>query len=390
MNRRERLMATLRGKPVDRPAVCFYEIGGFMVNPADPDPYNIYNAPDWQPLLRLAEEHTDLIRMMSPVRARSIDPTGSANAAAWHEFFQDETTTDPDGTRITRTTVKIAGRTLTQVTRREMHLDTVWTTEHLLKDMDDVEAYLQLPDEIFAETIDVGPLLAEEQRLGDRGIVMVDTEDPMCAAAALFSMEDYSIFALTEQAAFHRLLEKFAPRILARTAQVSRIFPGRLWRIYGPEYASEPYLPPSLFDEYVVRHTGPMVRAIREHCGFARIHCHGHIRNILDSIVGMGADALDPIEPPPQGDVSLAYVRERYGRQLVLFGNLEISDIELLPPAEFDAKVRQALAEGTAGTGRGLIIQPSASPYGRVIAPRTLRNYEAIVRIVTEWKGAGS
>ena len=59
MTRRERLMATLRGEPVDRPAVSFYEIGGFPIDPADPDPYNIYNAPDWQPLLQLAEEHTD-------------------------------------------------------------------------------------------------------------------------------------------------------------------------------------------------------------------------------------------------------------------------------------------------------------------------------------------
>ena len=108
-------MATLRGEPVDRPAVNFYEIGGLPIDPADPDPYNIYNAPDWQPLLKLAAEHTDLLRMMSPVRARSIDPIGAA--------------------------------------------------------------------------------------------------------------------------------------------EVSRRFPGRLWRIYGPEYAAEPCLPPRLFNEYVVRYT---------------------------------------------------------------------------------------------------------------------------------------
>ena len=35
-------MATLRGEPVDRPSVSFYEIGGFQINPTDPDPYNIY------------------------------------------------------------------------------------------------------------------------------------------------------------------------------------------------------------------------------------------------------------------------------------------------------------------------------------------------------------
>ena len=99
MIRRERLMATLRGEPVDRPAVNFYEIGGFTVDPADRDSYNIYNSPDWQPLLELADEHTDIIRMMSPVRARSIDPTGSAAGAFGTSSFmrRRRTTAARDG-----------------------------------------------------------------------------------------------------------------------------------------------------------------------------------------------------------------------------------------------------------------------------------------------------
>jgi hypothetical protein len=32
MTRRERLTATMQGHPVDRPAVNFYEIGGFSVD----------------------------------------------------------------------------------------------------------------------------------------------------------------------------------------------------------------------------------------------------------------------------------------------------------------------------------------------------------------------
>ena len=383
MTRRERLMATLRGEPVDRPAVCLYEIGGFRVDPADPDPYNIYNASDWQPLLRLAEERTDLIRMMSPVRARSIDPTGPASAA-WRAFFREETS-ERDGVRTTRTTLQVGGRTLTQVTKRERDVDTVWTTEHLLKGADDARAWLQVPDDVFNERIDLAPLRAEEAALGDRGIVMVDTEDPMCAVAALFSMEDYTVLALEEPDLFHRLLEKASRYIQARTEAVSRQFPGRLWRIYGPEYATAPYLPPRYFEEFVVRYTGPMVRAIRAGGGFARIHCHGRLRGVLDLIAGMGADALDPIEPPPWGDMTLSEVRERVGGQMVLFGNLEISDIESLPPAKFEEKVKRALAEGTAGAGRGFVLQPSASPYGRTISERTLANYETIVRLAESW-----
>ena len=65
MNRRERLMATLRGETVDRPAVSFYEIGLKKRNPDDPDEFNVYNGPTWRPLVELAEEQTDVIRLTS-------------------------------------------------------------------------------------------------------------------------------------------------------------------------------------------------------------------------------------------------------------------------------------------------------------------------------------
>jgi uroporphyrinogen-III decarboxylase len=383
MNRRQRLMATLRGEPVDRPAVNFYEIGGFKVDPDDPDPYNVYNAADWRPLLQLAEEHTDIIRLMSPVRTRSVDPSVPYSSDARREFFTEETVEEKDW-RITRMTVTVAGRTMTQTTKRQRDLDTVWTTEHLLKDVDDLRAYLELPDEAFAESIDISPLEAEEAELGDKGIVMVDTEDPLCAAAALLSMEDYTVIALTEPSLFHCLLEKTAGYIHARTEQVSRDLPGRLWRIYGPEYATPPYLPPRLFDEYVVRYTGPMVRMIQANGGYARIHSHGRVRDVLDHIVGMGADALDPIEPPPLGDVHLRYVRQRYGDRLVLFGNIEVADIENLPTDRFREIVKRALDEGSAGAGRGFVLMPSAAPYGRTISATTMRNYETMVRLVEQ------
>lgn len=381
MTRRERLMATLQGKPVDRPAVSLYELGGFRIDPIDPDPYNVYNSPDWRPLLELTENHTDLIRMMSSVRACSQDPKGASAASRWGEFFH-ETTKDDGHVRVTRTVVNAGGRTMIQATAREWNLNTVWTTEHLLKSVEDVEAYLTIPDEVFAETINVAPLEVEDAALGDRGIVMVDTEDPLCAAACLFSMEDYTTLAFTEPDLFRRLLDKMARRILPRTEEVSRRFPGHLWRIYGPEYASEPYLPPDLFKEYVVRYVEPMARAIQRHGGKVRIHSHGRLRNILPLIAEMGVDALDPIEPPPQGDVELREVRAQYGKQWVLFGNLEIADIETLPTPQFVEKVKRALEEGTAGEGRGFVLMPSASPYGRDISSLCLKNYESIIKLV--------
>jgi len=384
MSRRERLMATLQGRPVDRPAVNFYEIGGFAIDPCDPDPFNVYSDPSWRPLLQLAEQHTDLIRMRSAVRSRSWDPQtapAARNPGDCHSELVHIQESIEGEWRCTRVMVHIGDRTLSSTRRRSPAADTVWTTEHLLKSVEDLQAYLELPDDFFAEEIDTASLITEDGKLGDRGIIMVDTEDPICAAASLFSMEDFVIIAMTEQRLFHRLLERLSQFLLARTQRASEAFPGHLWRVYGPEYAAEPFLPPRLFREYVVRYTGPMVKAIQKHGGFARVHCHGRLRAILDDIVAMGADATDPIEPPPQGDVELDYVRQNYGDRLVLFGNIELRDIELMEPAEFRRVVEKTLAEGTRGHGRGFVLMPSSAPNGRHISSRILKNYETMVQL---------
>ena len=368
-------MATLRGRPVDRPAVSFYEIGGFDVDPDDADEFNVYADPSWRPVLHLAEEHTDLIRMRSAA-------TTPAPENCHQDFFHTETYRQ-GRSQFSRTTLTVAGRRMTSLSRRDPDMATTWEIEHLLKDTDDLEAYLQLPEEVFACDVDVTGLRAADEQLGERGIVMVDTGDPLCHAAPLFSMEDFTVVALTEPKRFHRLLEKLAPPIWSRTEAVAAGFPGHLWRICGPEYATEPYLPPRLFQEYVVRYTTPMVESIRRHGGFARIHCHGRIRSALPHIAAMGADAIDPIEPPPLGDVLLADVRREYGRQFVLFGNLEIRDIETLAPEAFEQVVARSLADGTAGEGRGFVLMPSACPCGRTVTPRARANYETMVRLAT-------
>lgn len=376
VTRRERLMAILRGEPVDRPGVNFYEVGGFKLDPADPDPYNIYNAPDWQPLLRLAEEETDIIRMRCPVMVKR--PENNRD-----EFITREEWTEGES-RFWRTTIKAGNRTLTSLSRRDAAINTTWELEHLFKSDEDVKAYLGLPDEIYAYDPDVTNLHEEETLVGDAGIVMVDAGDPLCSAAAMFSMQDYILCASTNPELFRALLDKLAVSMYATTERVAREFPGHLWRICGPEYASEPYLPPNLFREYVVDYDRPMVESIQKYGGFARIHSHGRLRNVLPHIADLGASALDPIEPPPQGDVTMEYVRREYGKQMALIGGIEISDIENMPPPEFEKMVARTIREGTQGEGRGFVLMPSSSPYGRTISETTMTNYTTMVRLVQE------
>jgi hypothetical protein len=376
MNRRERLMRTLNGETVDRPPVCFYEINGYDEHPLDSDPFNIYSHPSWKPLIELARLHSDRIIMRSvPFRDASPDPI--------EELSQIEILDYVDRREMIRT-VSIGTYTLTEHTRRDQDVNTIWTIEHLLKGVDDLLAFLSIPSPTFNGQADIANVLNVEADLGDSGIVMIDTPDPLCQAASLFSMADYTMLALTEPSLFHRLLERIASVLIPQTEAIARALPGRLWRIYGPEYASPPYLPPRLFYEYVVKYDTPMVAAIQKYGGYARIHCHGKIKSILDDIAVTGCMGLDPVEPPPQGDVTLGYVREHYGQQMVLFGNLEASDLETLPTSQFARKIENALEQVTKHPGRGFVLMPSACPYGRQLSSLALANYMKMIELVEQ------
>ena len=368
-------MATIRGEQVDRPPVSFYELNGLDEKPDLADPFNIFNHPSWRPLIELTREKTDRIVM------RNV-PFLDAPPEPLDECSQIESWIDPDGRLFTRRVVKVAARELRSLTRRDPDVNTVWTVEHLLKDVGDLRAFLQIPPPTWVGAPDISSVLEAEKTLGDSGIVMIDTPDPLCEAAALFHLADYLMIAFSERQLFHRLLERFAAVLYEKTEAIAKALPGRLWRIYGPEYASPPYLPPWLFREFVTWYDKQMVAAIQQWGGYARLHAHGHLKQILDEIVATGCMGLDPIEPPPQGDVELSYVRQRYGEQLVLFGNLEASDIETLPTPLFREKVERALSGGTHGKGRGFVLMPSACPYGRVLSPLALANYECMIEEV--------
>lgn len=373
MNRRERLMATLNGKPVDRPPVSFYEISG-CEDMNDPDPFNIYSHPSWRPLIELARDRSDRIAMCEVhCRHAPADPM-------WEGCTQDVQM--ENGSRFITTTIKAGKRHLTQRTRHDPDVNTVWTTEHFIKDPDDLRALLEIPEAECGGEPDISDVVKLEAELGDSGIAMPSIGDPLCSIAWLFDMAELTVAAATEQDMFGRLMDRAARRTYWWVEKAAKALPGRMWRIIGPEYASPPYMRPELFREHVTRHVKRMVDSIHAHGGYARIHSHGRLRDILDDIAATGCMGLDPIEPPPQGDVELRYVRERHGKQMVLFGNLEIADIENMPTPQFEKKVRQAIEEGTAGEGRGFVLMPSACPYGRKLAPLSLHNYEKMIEII--------
>jgi uroporphyrinogen-III decarboxylase len=235
---------------------------------------------------------------------------------------------------------------------------TVWTAEHLCKGPQDAERLLSVPEAPIL--YDASGFDAADRRIGDAGVVLGETPDALCLAASLFDFGTYTVVAASEPELFARLLDRFHRAVMSRLDALLAAGPVRFVRIYGPEYAVPPFLPPRLFDRYVVPYVSEMIERIHGAGAFVRIHCHANVRGVLAKFVAMGADATDPVEPPPAGDVTLSEAREITGGRLALFGNLELRDLETLPREGVVELTRRTVAEGMPG-GR-FALQPTAEP----------------------------
>jgi hypothetical protein len=77
------------------------------------------------------------------------------------------------------------------------------------------------------------------------------------------------------------------------------------------------------------------------------VHCHGRVNTVLDEFVQGGVQLLDPVEPPPQGDIEIAEAKQRAAAgPMTLIGNIEHSDLCQRSTQEIERLVRQAVCDG--------------------------------------------
>ncbi|HNS00432.1 MAG TPA: uroporphyrinogen decarboxylase family protein [Planctomycetota bacterium] len=357
MTSRERLLRALRGEPTDRVPISTYELVGW-----NPDAWE-NREPSYRGLMDLVRASTDCIYMWD---------SGGIDIAP--ELLQVERR-EEDGVLVTRTVCRAPHGPLTKVTREAPHIKTVWQVEHLLKTAEDIRNFLETP-------LAVAPPDGAEHRrrsaaLGENGIMMHSISDALCLTSELFSFQDFLLFCATEPRLVRRLLDMMQGRVLAYTQALLATGFGPLFRICGPEYATPPYLPPERFREYVVAYDTPLIDLIHRHGAYARLHCHGRIGQVLDAIMEMEPDGLDPVEPPPDGDLELAAVKKRTRGRVTLFGNLELKTLEHAGADEVQDLTRRALREGMPG-GR-FVLMPTAAPINIPLSPKTEENYRAYI-----------
>jgi uroporphyrinogen-III decarboxylase len=259
---------------------------------------------------------------------------------------------------------------------------TTWRVEHWCKSPADVDRALSVPFE--PARYDASDLARVRAELGEHGLVMASIGDPAYLAADLMSFQDYLLWATEATDHFARAVDALAERVLENLRRQLAVCVLDLYRIVGPEYFTPPYLPPAMFERFVVPHVIEMTRLIHSRGGKVRLHCHGKIGRVLDMILNAGCDGIDPCEPPPDGDMDLAEVKRRcHARGVSVWGNMELRLLEHGTPDEVRAEVRKIMEQ--AKDGGGFVLMPTAAPINVPLAPATEANYRAFIEAGLEW-----
>jgi uroporphyrinogen decarboxylase len=110
-----------------------------------------------------------------------------------------------------------------------------------------------------------------------------------------------------------------------------------------------PFLSPRLFSELVTPYLARLTAAYREMGFYVIKHTDGNIMPIIDQLVETHPHALHSLDP--QGGVDIAEVKQRFGKQVCLIGNVNCGMLDTGTDEEVIASARYALQNGMPGGG---------------------------------------
>jgi hypothetical protein len=202
---------------------------------------------------------------------------------------------------------------------------------------------------------------------------------PLGTLAGEVSPEDFALLALEEEEAVGRYLALALERQAEYLGYVlENLHAPAIMNIGGAEYAIPPLMGPTAFDKYITPYDGKLIQLMHEHGRLVYYHCHGKVRRFLPSFIHMKADGIHPLEPVgTTGDCDLAEVKQTFGKEICLIGNIQYDDLVRLSASEVESKVRETVR--AAREGGGFILSPSCTPYHNPMPPSVERNLTAFI-----------
>jgi hypothetical protein len=366
MNPRERLLSAIRGESIDRVPLM---LDGFVAT--EKSTVDAINDPLQHDIAsRVFDNTCGFIEHPSHVNRYLVTP---------NQYMSDESTVADDGVVTTTTRIETPRGPLTAITQVPQSTRTMWTVKYPVESMEDIEKIRSVEWEMPAglKPADYSDLTPEVR---DRAITRAGVSSPFVCAAGMMSYQWFLELCATDFALVKELTEICADRI---EQILDVLFAGDhidyLW-IGGSEWLTPPMGSPKLYDELVQEYERRIIDRAHEHGTLVHVHCHGNVRSTLEQVVERGADFFEPMEPPPDGDITMQEAKLNAAGRMTLGGNLEARVIENEDVSTTETAARAAFEGGK----HRMVLKPSEGLSRPDVTPRMHANYHRFIDVWEE------
>jgi hypothetical protein len=284
----------------------------------------------------------------------------------------------PDGTETTTTRIDTPGGPLTAITSRNPASNTIWTVKYPVESLEDIARIRsvpwRLPPGLHAPDASQRPEDFDQRRYSRTGV-----SSPFVCVAGMMPYQLFLELCAVRLDLMLELTELCRQRIadvldvLLADGTIEYVWMG------GCEWLTPPMGSPKLYEQLVQPFEEAIIRQVHDASAVAHVHCHGNVRSTLELVIQRGGDLFEPVEPPPDGDLTFAEAKALAAGRITLAGNLEARVLENGSAEQVEAAARAAF-EG--GKDR-MILRNSACPIGPVTG-RMLGNYHRAIDVWEE------
>ena len=375
MSGRERWMSALLGKPVDR-------IPNWLLSPLNFDPtenFTNHFALDWKMDSRYRKMMTEFsgLGLIDEIRQVSIYPFNRYLLIP-QKFIENKTVIQKDSVTMERAAVVHTPHgDLFTLSETKRGVNTGWATRYPVQSLADLQKLASVPFEIDYNEIDRNyqQFDSVRKKLGDNGIVRTFLSSPIVTISGCMSFELFLELSYLEKDYILELLNMITDRyIQVLTAIFEKYDYDAIFWFGGSEQCTPPMMNPLSWDEFVLPFDKKLVDFLKSRGKYAGCHCHGKIRHALECMIRVGYQATDPVEPPPQGDLTIDEALEISGGRLTLIGNFEFDELENRDSAYLVNRTLEIMKH----KDKRIILGASAIPISR-LSDRLIDNYYAVM-----------
>lgn len=248
--------------------------------------------------------------------------------------------------------------------------------EYLIETPEDARRFLSMP--FVPVRGNCSSFFERDQQMGERGIVIVGFQHAMYSINAQMGSTTFALWSVERRALLVELIEMMQERCVDYVRYLLDQGVGPVFGYVGPELCIPPLQSVKDFRELSLKYDRQIVNLIHSRGGFVWCHCHGKMGPVLEDFADLGVDVLNPIEPPPMGDITIAEAKRWVGRRMALEGNIEKGEFYTATAERMRALVRQAVEEGA--PGGGFILCPTSSFQEWPVCSETVfRNFRVFI-----------